>query len=57
MIRPGDILCVTNLGNDGMYGVPVEAADRLKEDTGCRRVYFFSDDVDFTIIRKDMLGE
>jgi hypothetical protein len=57
MIRPGDILCVTNIGNDGMYALPVEAADKLKEDTGCRRVYFFADDVDFTIIRKDILGE
>lgn len=52
VIQPEEILCITNLGSDGVYNLPDDALEQLRQDTGCRRVYGFAADVDFVVIRR-----
>lgn len=52
IIKPGDILCITNLGEDITSEWVHEQAPLFIEKTGCSDVVFFPQDVDFAILRK-----
>jgi hypothetical protein len=53
VLRPDDVLIISNVGEANAYSVPQQAVDNLRADLKCKAVYLFSDDINYDILRSD----
>lgn len=52
VVKPADVLIISNVGEAASLSVSQAAIDSLREDMGCTAVYLFAGDVNYDILRR-----
>jgi len=53
VLRPDDVLIISNVGETNAYSVPQQAIDNLRADLRCKAVYMFAGDINYDILQSN----